>query len=254
MQMLAECEKETPEERTARRQREESERQKEEAERRETLRRRALAGLYETIGPRYRGCRLDNFEATSDAQKAVVGTLKRFIDDMANELKAGRNVVLYGPAGTGKDHLLADLMGSAIAYHQYGFLPICDSWRQYGHPHESVAWVNGLSLWAAIRSAIANDHADPDELVKHCSRVGILAISDPLPPSGELTMFQQNCLFEVLDRRYRTMLPTWVSVNVSGRDELEERMGVQNSDRLRDGAITLFCNWSSYRKPQDATK
>ena len=46
----------------------------------------------------------------------------------------------------------------------------------------------------------------------------------------------------------------WVTVNVNSRAELDSRMGVQLADRLVDGALTLFCNWPSYRKPADKSK
>jgi hypothetical protein len=58
-------------------------------------------------------------------------------------------------------------------------------------------------------------------------------------------------LFRILDGRYNHLRPTWVSVNVSNRNELDERMGVTLAERLVDGALTIFCNWPSYRKKTD---
>ena len=59
-------------------------------------------------------------------------------------------------------------------------------------------------------------------------------------------------LFRILDGRYSRRRPTWVTVNVSSRAELNERLTPQNADRLRDGALAVFCDWQTYRKTAGA--
>ena len=55
---------------------------------------------------------------------------------LSSGVASGVNVVLAGPPGTGKDHLLTALMWQAC---KFGF---------------SVEWVNGLDLFAEYRDAI----------------------------------------------------------------------------------------------------
>jgi hypothetical protein len=57
-------------------------------------------------------------------------------------------------------------------------------------------------------------------------------------------------LFRAIDARYRDYRPTWVTINVGGGDEAEDRMGMQLVDRLRDRAVSIHCNWPSHRKPR----
>jgi hypothetical protein len=51
-----------------------------------------------------------------------------------------------------------------------------------------------------------------------------------------------------VDYRYSHRKPIWLTLNVADGAEAELRMGAQTVDRLRDGALVLFCNWPSYRK------
>ena len=38
------------------------------------------------------------------------------------------------------------------------------------------------------------------------------------------------------------------TVNVASGAELDERLSPQGADRLRDGALAIYCDWSSWRK------
>lgn len=187
--------------------------------------RRFLAGR----GSRYAECRLGNFRCESEEQHKAIATLREFVGNIREEVKAGTNVVLFGPKGTGKDHLLAALVRNAIRF---------DVFPQ---------WINGMDLFGDIRDRMDSGLSER-EYVQSLIRPDVLYISDPLPPSGTLTEFQQAIVFRVLDGRYSRRRPVWVSVNVAGGGELEQRMGAQNADRLRDGALAIYCNWPSYRK------
>lgn len=182
------------------------------------------------LGRRYEACTLSNFEAKSDEQKAVVAALEGHCRKMRELSSDGAGVVLYGPKGTGKDHLLTSLMRAAVL--RFGF---------------TVEWCNGADLFGEWRDAIDRNGTERDGV----SRLGgpdVLAISDPLPPVGKLSEWQASMLFRVLDYRYRRQRPTWITVNVATRQELDERMGAQLADRVVDGALTCFCNWPSHRK------
>ena len=111
----------------------------------------------------------------------------------------------------------------------------------------NVIWQNGMDLFGDIRDAI--DKGDAERaLVSKLVSPDVLYLSDPLPPVGKLTDFQAAMLFRVLDGRYSRKRPTWVTVNVSSGAEMDERMGPQNGDRLRDGALAIFCDWPSHRR------
>jgi len=202
-----------------------------EALREETMRRDGnLAELRRRIGKRYTTCTLSNYEITSDRQQSTVRQVLEYAANIAENVKNGAGIVLYGPPGTGKDHLLAALMQLAIANH--GF---------------TVRWVNGLEVFGEVRDRIGTG-AKEESFVKDYLKPNILAVSDPIPPWGPITQFQATTLFRIIDGRYRSLKPTWVTLNVSQGGEAIERLGATIVDRLRHGSLALYFDWESYRK------
>jgi DNA replication protein DnaC len=190
-----------------------------------------LEDFRKAVGPRYADCTLENYVVGCPAQRKAVDVVLDFARHAAERATAGTNVILFGPSGTGKDHLACGLARAVI---QAGI---------------EVRWQNGRDMFGQFRAAIDDDRESEDDLLKALFKPAVLLISDPLPPSGPLTAFQQDLLFRAVDVRYRLRKPTWLTLNVKDGTEADERIGVSIVDRLRHGALTLACNWASYRKP-----
>lgn len=185
-------------------------------------------------GDRYAGCRLANFDVSDDAevapkQRKVLAALTAYCRTIDDRIVAGDGLVLFGPKGTGKDHLLVAVARVAI---QRGY---------------RVLWRNGMTLFAEQRDSM--HEGDNEALIRRLVSADVLYLSDPLRPLGPLTDYQMECLQAILDGRYNAGRPTWCSVNVKDGDELDQRMGPQNGDRLRDHAIGLYCDWTTHRRP-----
>lgn len=185
--------------------------------------------LVEERGSRYGGVTLDTFDAALESQQACVAKLRAYCESICEHVRRGRGILLYGPKGTGKDHLAM----SACRYAVRADL--------------SVKWQNGMDLFGDMRDLMDGSGSERG-FVQRFVKPDILYLSDPLPPVGRVTEFQASMLFRILDARYSRRKPLIVTVNVSGGAELDERLGPQNADRLRDGALALFCNWASARK------
>lgn len=182
-------------------------------------------------GARYEGCRLSNYETATEDQAKALSRLKEFAATLPAKVEQGVGLILFGPKGTGKDHLAMAMAQGAIM--TYGI---------------DVEWINGMDLFGEFRDAMNDDDKNEQEIIQRYVRHQVLYISDPVPPAGTLTEFQAATLFRILDGRYSRMKPTWVTVNVTSAAELDARIGPQNGDRLRDGAVAIFCNWASHRK------
>lgn len=182
------------------------------------------------LGPRYIDVRLSTYETTKPEQREAVGDLKKYVDQRLWEV--GSNVFLYGPPGTGKDHLLASLAYECILH------------------GVKVEWINGLDWYGDNRDRMESE-ATERETIRKLVEPKVLYISDPLPPFGGLSDFQASMLFRVVDGRYRQCRPTWVSANVTGRQDAEKRIGAAIIDRLGENAVAWFCQWPSYRRERD---
>lgn len=197
---------------------------------RQCERRGRWSSLVESRGSRYGDCTLETFDAQTSEQKAALNAVRTYIEDIGQNIRSGLGIVFYGPRGTGKDHLAMAVCREAI------------------RNDLRVKWQNGMDLFGDIRDAMTEDGESEKKFVDRMVRPDLLYLSDPLPPIGSLTQFQAAMLFRILDARYSRMKPLVCTVNVANRTEFDERIGPQNSDRIRDGAIAVFCNWQSYRK------
>jgi DNA replication protein DnaC len=194
---------------------------------------RLWLSLIRQFGQRYGAATLDSFDVQSEGQKHVVEKLREYCANIDDEINAGRNVVLYGPPGTGKDHLLVALMRAAVANFY------------------TVAWRDAQTLFSSFRDAIGEDKSE-SSLISETTKANVLAISDPTPPLGELSDFQRSTLFRIIDRRYRDVRPTWVTINVASAEEASQKIAPNIIDRLNHGALVLRCSWPSYRQLKKA--
>jgi DNA replication protein DnaC len=223
-----------------------------EANRREEQRKRAedqaarsrwLSEFMNSVGSRYYGATLDAFQATRDDQRRVLAALRGYLGRLADEVKSGSNIIMFGPAGAGKDFALVAMARALIAQWQ-----AADDTEGGGGCASAgpVRWQNGVSLYRLMRDRIGEDRREADVL-HSLTAPPVLILSDVAPPDAVLTDFQKATLFEVIDHRYRWRRPTWVSMNVSSGREADERLGRAIADRLRHDALALWCGWPSYR-------
>lgn len=185
--------------------------------------------LLTQVGRRYENALLHNFEVSCDSQQQVVDALREFGNSINVAIESGRNLVLFGPRGTGKDHLLVAMMRAAIVVGR------------------RVVFRDGQTLYAEARDGITKQ-VDESQFITRFTMADVFAVSDPTPPIGDVRSdWQLSTLFRIIDRRYRDMKPTWVTINAESAAEAEKRLAPNIVDRLTDGALVLRCEWPSYR-------
>lgn len=189
--------------------------------------------FFRQVGKRHSQCTLENYQTECDGQSHAVILLREYLDRAPARVRAGEGIVLFGPSGTGKDHLLVGVGRELINRHDL-----------------EVAWHHGLDIHGRFRDAIKSDSLER-LLVNEFVTPRVLIISDPLPPRGALSEYQASTLLRILDLRYRHCRPTLVSMNVANAEEADARLGAAAVDRLRDGAVTAYCNWPTYRVSRD---
>lgn len=184
------------------------------------------------VGARYANCTLENFRAELPEQQRVLGAIHSYAKALRENIANGRNVILFGPVGTGKDHLLCGLARCAM------------------EAGKRIEVATGADLFATMRRAV-NGNADEYALLESLGEADVLLLSDPAVRRDRITDYQADTLYWLVDRRYRHCRPTWVTLNVDTADEADARLGSPIVDRLQDGALVIRCDWPSYRKTQE---
>ena len=141
----------------------------------------------------------------------------------------GEGLLLWGPVGTGKDHLALAAVRTVLCHHD------CSSW-----------WQNGRDLAGEWRDRMDGGETEKG-LLATLTRRALLVISDPLPPMGELSNYQADMLYRVVRARTDSGLATICTVNVGSDAEADERMGAPTWDRLTQGAWKIHCDWPTHR-------
>jgi DNA replication protein DnaC len=196
---------------------------------RETL----LADFLRTVGARHRDASFENYDCDRPEQEAVVARLAGYVNNAPKEIRAGSGIFAIGAAGSGKTHLLVAAAREIIG--RYGI---------------SVVRTTGYHVFAKLRDAIATNGREA-EVLRPMLTAGVLIIDDPIPPTtSELSEYQRNQLFALVDGRYEHRRPTWLSANFADGPEAFEKLGRATADRLRDGAVVPKFDWPSYRKSQ----
>lgn len=186
-------------------------------------------------GERYRSCRLTNFTCSSQYQSRVVDAVREYGKSLEARRASREGLVLFGPVGTGKDHL-----AYALALHAaYGGL--------------TVRWINGQSWFGSVRDAMDTDRTEAS-IIRELEKPDMVVISDPLPPIGDLTQHQATMLYRAIEARYSHGKLTVTTVNVADDTEADRRMGAATWDRLCHEAWKIHCNWPSFRKPARVVK
>ncbi len=186
--------------------------------------------LVDQRGKRYEDCTFLTFATgASQAKLKARSSAKEYARDIEANVRTGKNLILFGPKGTGKDHLLMAV--ARVATLDYGI---------------RVTWHNGMELFADMRDTFGGRQTEKEFITKFTGP-SVLAISDPLPAQGVLSDFQVSLLFRIIDSRYNQMKPTWLTLNVEKKEEAAERLTPQIHDRLRHGACAVEGDWASYR-------
>lgn len=190
-----------------------------------------LKALETALGSRYSRSAVDSYAVYSAAQKSILARVDALAGRMSEIVANGTDILFMGTVGTGKDHLLARLLYRAVDV------------------GASVRFVAGQELYGRLRGTMDSASMESErKVLDDFCKPDVLAISDPVPPAGDLSAWRREVLFRLIDRRYRARKGVWLTCNARSAAEADKMLSEPVWDRLQHGAEMLLCEWPSFRE------
>jgi len=182
--------------------------------------------LQSGIPLRYRSKDFASFVADSQDKEKALTTAMEFAHNFDQHYRSGTVVVFSGMPGTGKSHLAIAIAQAVMDQHTALYTSaidavrmIRDTWRRGSDKTETEV----LNLLAGVHLLILDE-------------VGVQYGTEA----------EQVNLFDIIDKRYRDLMPTILLTN-QGKAGLKTFLGDRSFDRLREGGIWVTFDWASQR-------
>lgn len=175
---------------------------------------------------RYRTKDFASFIADTDAKEKARAIAMEFAQNFDDHAKKGTVAVFSGLPGTGKSHL-------AIAI------------AQAVMPNHTVLYISAIDAVRMVRDTWRKDSKHTElQVLDMLTDLHLLVLDEVGVQYG--TDAEQITLFDIIDKRYRDMMPTILLTN-QNRKGMKEFLGDRSFDRLREGGIWVTFDWESQR-------
>lgn len=189
--------------------------------------RRFRVWLDSGIPNRYRNRTFELWVPQSKAQQAALAALSAWARDIPARVATGQGLLLLGPPGVGKTHLLT--------------AAVTESCRA-GCIARYAVWPDVLDRHKASFGG-SPDHPGR-ELLKELAEVPVLALDELAVKPG--SDFDQALLFDLIDTRYREQRVTLAASNATATSI--NAIGERTADRLRECTVAVAIPGSSRRE------
>lgn len=181
---------------------------------------------HSAIPARFIGRTFENFRAETPAQLFALSAAREFAENFGEHLKRGSGLIFSGLPGTGKSHLAGAVLQSIMPQH-CGLYTTC------------------MDVIRSVRGTWRKDSdRSESEVLGTLAGVPLLVLDEIGVQYG--TDGEQTILFDVLDKRYRDMLPTIFLTNQS-KDGFKQFIGERSYDRLTQTCKWVAFDWASFR-------
>lgn len=169
-----------------------------------------------------------SYHADTRAQKRALALCSRFVTNWRDICDKGTSLILTGGPGTGKTHLACAIANAVI--------------------NEHLAVVRFIAVSAMLRRIKetygGHTEATETQVINGFSTCDLLIVDEIGVQNG--SEHEKLLLFEVLNNRYGSLLPTILLSNMSA-DDLEPYLGHRIMDRFRESGAVIPFDWESHR-------
>lgn len=178
------------------------------------------------IPVRYRSKDFASFIADTPAKENALTTAMEFAHNFDEHYRKGTVVVFSGMPGTGKSHLAIAIAQAVMERH-------------------TALYTSAIDAVRMIRNTWRRDSEKTEtQVLNDLASVHLLILDEVGVQYG--TEAEQVSLFDIIDKRYRDLMPTILLTN-QGKAGLKTFLGDRSFDRLREGGIWVPFDWSSQR-------
>jgi DNA replication protein DnaC len=174
------------------------------------------------IPERYRLETFDTYECTTEKQRRTVQYFREYRGD--------KNIIIHGPPGTGKTHLL---------------------WALIKANREARYWKLSDIIRRVKCSFAPTARESEEDILNELAKVKILALDEIGRQTG--SDFETNLIFDLIDMRYSNYRVTILCSNLPlvgeevGEASITGYLGSAAIDRINENAIEICCDWDNYR-------
>jgi DNA replication protein DnaC len=180
------------------------------------------------IPRRFADATMAGYQPPTERAEKVLAACRRYVETWPERADKGSSLILSGGVGTGKTHLACAIAkGVAIKYDAHaGYMTVAQAIRR-------------------IRATYNPEAKESEqEAFDRLSALDLLVLDEVGIQSG--SNHEHATLFEIINRRYESVLPTIVISNL-GAKELSAAIGERLVDRLRENGAVLTFAWDSHR-------
>lgn len=202
---------------------------------------KVLAKKYDDacIPIRFKDRTLENYEATTDKQKHVLGFCMSYVENFSDAMRLGTSIIFSGTVGTGKTHLSAGIANAVIAN------------------GKTALFTTATGMVRRIRQSWRDEDETEYDAMRLFISPDLLIVDEVGVQSG--TENEHQILFEILNSRYERCKPTILLTNLPITDlkqgdvvvtkGLKSYIGDRLLDRMREGGGKAFTfDWESGRR------
>jgi DNA replication protein DnaC len=175
---------------------------------------------------RFRDRTFESFDIDTDGKERARATAMEFATNFKDYRRKGAFLVFSGKPGTGKSHLATAIAKEVMR-------------------GGTAMYTSAIDAVRMIRDTWRRDSAKTEtQILDELASIDLLILDEVGVQYG--TEAEQVSLFDIIDKRYRNLMPTILLTNLNAKG-LKEFLGDRSYDRLRENGMWVTFDWESQR-------